>query len=190
MTKKIRLNKIQRNLIEEYGLKHIQSSIDRTNETKLYEMLLEGANKAIREKYPEEEMAILRKYKLTRQDMCLKFLFPSGRVDGYWFTSGCPMADIPNPAGCYSSEVFAVPAPFENALDDLVQVKKDNDKLERDKLQLFQSFVTACVYLEEVLEVIELPEDLRERLGHRSTGLIAVTPDTVASLKATFKHAA
>jgi hypothetical protein len=32
-----------------------------------------------------------------------------------------------------------------------------------------------------------LPEDLRKRLGQSSTALVAVTPETMKSLKATFK---
>ena len=88
------------------------------------------------------------------------------------------------------SEVFAVPAEIKKAFDDHIQVKKENDTLESDKSQVFRAFVTACVYLEEVLEVIEFPNEIQEQLGHRSTGLVAVTPTTIASLKATFKQAA
>jgi len=190
MTKKIKLNKTQRSVIEEYGVKHIQSTINRGQEAKLYQALLEGANKAIRAKYPEEDMVILRKYKLTRQDYCLRFQFPSERVDGFSFAYSTAIADMPSKQGCYSGEVFPVMAAFEKAYDEYAKVKKFNDKLESDKSQSFRAFVTACVYLDEVLEVIELPGEIRERLGHRSTGLVAVTPETVASLKATFKQAA
>jgi hypothetical protein len=190
MTKKTKLNKTQRSLIVEYGEKHIQSSIDRTEEAKLYDILLEGANQAIRARYPESDVAILRKYKVTRQDICFRFHFPSDRVDGFYFNYDSPIADMPNEGGCRSSEVFAVPAEIEKAFDEHAKVKEDNKKLENEKLRSFRAFLTACMYLEEVLEVIELPEALRERLGHRSTGLVAVTPETVASLKATFKQAA
>ena len=70
------------------------------------------------------------------------------------------------------------------------KLKKQNDKTEADQVRSFTAFLSACAYLDEVLEIISLPEDIRERLGHRSTGLVAVTPETVAALKKTFKQAA
>ena len=85
---------------------------------------------------------------------------------------------------------FSRPRCHREAFDEHAKVKNANDKLESDKSQSFRSFLAACVYLEEVLEVIELPQEIRERLGHRSTGLVAVTSETVASLKATFSQAA
>ena len=100
MTKKIKMNKTQRALIDEYGVKHIQSAIDRSNEAKLYQAILDGANQAIRAKYPEDEMVILRKYELTREDRCPRFLFPSERVDGFHFQYESPIADMPSQRGC------------------------------------------------------------------------------------------
>jgi hypothetical protein len=189
MAKKIKLNKAQRNIIKEYGVRHIQSTIDRTQEGKLYQTLVEGATKAIRIKYPEEEMVILRKYELARQDYCPRFQFPNGRVDGFSFKYGDPLAYVPSNQGSYGGEVFPVPAAIEEALDEYAKVKQGNDTLESGKAQDFRAFVTACVYLDEILEVIELPGEIRERLGRRSTGLVAVTPETVASIKATFSQA-
>jgi hypothetical protein len=190
MTKKIKLNKTQRTVIEEYGVKHIQFTIDRKREAELHQAILDGANKAIRIRYPQEDMVILRKFNLTREDRCLRFQFPSQRVDGFSFKLQTPIADMPYKNGCFSGEVFPVDAAFEEAFDEYATVKRANDKFQNDKWQSFRALAIACVYLDEVLEVIELPEEIRERLGHRSIGLVAVTPETVASLKATFKQAA
>jgi hypothetical protein len=35
-----------------------------------------------------------------------------------------------------------------------------------------------------VLDVIPLPDNIKKRLGHSSTALVAVTPETVKSFKA------
>lgn len=190
MTKKIKINKTQRTLIDEYGVKHIQSTIDRIAEEKLYQAILDGANQAIRAKYPEGEMIILRKYELTRIDRCPRFLFPSERVDGFHFRFESPIADMPSQRGCYSGEAFPVSAAFEKAFDEHAKLKKENDKIEADTVQSFRSFLVACVYLDDILEVIDLPNEIRARLGHRSTGLIAVTAETVAALRTTFQQAA
>lgn len=78
---------------------------------------------------------------------------------------------------------------FEQAYDEHAKSKQANDKLEGEKLTQFRSFLGACRYVEEVLEVIDLPDDIRERLGHHSTALVAVTAETVTSLRTTFKQA-
>ena len=95
MTKKTQLNKARRAIIEEYGFKHIESSIDRTRENDLLQQLVRYANEAIRAKYPEADMAVLRKYEVVRTDHCLRFQFPSGRVDGRSFPPDAPLADMP-----------------------------------------------------------------------------------------------
>jgi hypothetical protein len=192
MTKKIKLNKTHREVIQDYGVKHIAATIDRSKEEKQLAILLDGANVAIRAKYPESDMVILRKYKLERIDRCLKFQFPSGRVDGFSFNSSDAVVDMPYKAGCHysSGDVFPVTTAVEKAFDEHAKLKLENDKKKQTKLSEFQAFLNACQYVEEVLEVIPLPDDIRKRLGHSSTGLVAVTPDTVKSLKATFRQAA
>ena len=61
MTKKTQLNNARRAIIEEYGIKHIESSIDRIRENDLLQQLVRYVNEAIRAKYPEADMAVLRK---------------------------------------------------------------------------------------------------------------------------------
>jgi hypothetical protein len=194
--KKIKLTVARRDIIEEYGLRHIRAGIDRSREAELLQMMIEEANKAIRAKYPEEDMAVIRKHKLERIDRCLRFQFPSGRVDGFSFASDAPIADMPIRGGCQAynpwghGEVFPVSERFVRAFDDHAATKKASDKLENDKISSLLAFVRACKTVEEVLEVIDLPTDIRDRLGHQSMALVAVTADTVSSLRATFKQAA
>ncbi len=172
--------------------KHIAASIDRSKEQKHLAVLLEGVNASIRSKYPEADMAVLRKYKLERTDRCLKLQFPSGRVDGFTFASDAEVVDMPYKAGCgfYNNDVFPVTAAVEKAFDEYAKVKGENDKKQTERFQQFMAFLFACKFIDEVLDVIPLPEDVRKRLGHSSTALVAVTPETVKSLKATFKTAA
>jgi hypothetical protein len=53
MTKKIRLSKPHREVIQEFGVKHIVSTIDRKKEAEQLAIVLGAANTAIRAKYPE-----------------------------------------------------------------------------------------------------------------------------------------
>jgi hypothetical protein len=192
MAKKIALSNTRRDVIREYGLKHIKTSIDRSKEQKQLAIMLKEANAAIRSKYPEAEMAVLRKYDLARVDRCLKFQMPSGRVDGFTFNADCEVADIPYNRHCsyYNSTVFPVSEAFEKAFDAHAKHKAEADKLQQEKIDQFTSFLIACKTVEDFIDVIPLPEDIRKRLGADSTALVAVTPETVKSLKATFKKAA
>ena len=192
MAKKIPLSNTRREVLRDYGLKHIQASIDRSKEQKQLAILLTEANLAIREKFPESDMAVLRKHDLARTDGCLKFQMPSGRVDGFSFPANCEVADIPQNRHCHYSNsiVYPITAAFEKAFDLHAKHKLEADKLQQEKLGQFNGFLNACKTVEDFLEVIPLPEDIRKRLGADSTALVAVTAETVKSLKATFKKAA
>jgi hypothetical protein len=186
MTSKTRLTKASREIIENYGIGHITSTLDRTAEKAQLAIILDGANAAIRAKYPETDMAVLRKYQLESTDHCLKFQFPSGRVDGFRFPYGSELADLPYRRGCGSSDVFPVDAAFEAAYDLYAKLKQANDKLESERCKQFRDFLAACRCVQDVMEVIRLPDDTLRRLGQGSRALVAITPDTVESLKATF----
>lgn len=192
MTKKIKLTSARREVIREFGLKHIAESTDRTKEKKHLGVMVEGANVAIRAKYPEDDMIVLRKYKLERVDLCLKFQLPSGRVDGFTFPADAGIADIPHCRNCYygNSDVFPVTSAFEKSFDEYAKLKTESDKRQQEKERELNAFLSACQFLDEVTDVIPLPADILKRVGHESTALVAVTPETVKSLKATFKKAA
>jgi hypothetical protein len=192
MTKKVKLTNARREVIREFGLKHIADSVDRTKEKKHLAVMLNGANAAIRAKYPEADMVVLRRYKLAQIDRCLKFQFPSGRVDGFSFPNDADVADIPYCRSCYhgNSDVFPVTAAFEKAFDEYAKFKLNSDAEQQEKSMQFCNFLNACQSIDEVTDVIPLPADILKRVGHESTALVAVTPETVKSLKATFKKVA
>ncbi len=185
---KIRLNNTHRDILTTYGQEKISGLIDRSREKVLYETLLEAANKAIREKYPEEHLVVCRLYELTRTDNCLRFQFPSGRVDGVNFApvDASRICDVPSGRGCYSSDVFPMDKAFEDAYDEHLTLKRANDEEERQRLASFRSLIEASKTLEDVLEVIDLPEDILERFGRKSTALVALSTDTLRTLKRDF----
>jgi hypothetical protein len=185
---KIRLNNTHRDILTEYGSKKIAGLIDRSREKVLYDTLLEAANKAIRVKYPEEHLVICRLYELTRTDYCLRFQFPSGRVDGVYFSPADTqrICDVPSGRGCHNSDVFPVDKAFEDACDEYDKLKKANDEEARSRVASFRSLIVASKTLEDVLEVIDLPEDILERFGRKSTALVALSSDTLRSLKQDF----
>jgi len=185
---KIRLNKTSRDILMAYGQEKIAGLVDRSREKALYDTLLEAANRAIRVKYPEEHMVVCRLYELTRTDYCLRFQFPSGRVDGYNFEpkDESRICDVPCGRGCYNNDVFPMDKAFEDTYDEHFRLKRANDAEERERVVSFRSLIEASRTLEEVLEVIELPEDMLERLGRKSTALVALSNDALRSLKRDF----
>jgi hypothetical protein len=185
---KIRLNNTHRDVLSSYGQERIESLIDRKEEKELYAILLDGANEAIRAKYPEEHMVILRLYDCARKDQCLQFQFPSGKVDGFYFKAEDNLQDLPSRGGCYSSGNVAYPvhAAFETAYDQYHVVKKANDQGRDARVRSFNALVNAARTLEDVLEAIDLPQELQERLGKKSQALVALNDDTLKALKRDF----
>lgn len=184
---KIRLTNAHRDTLRKYGQEKIATLIDRKKEQALYAKLLDGANKTIRTKYPEVDMVVIRKHGLATIDYCLKFQFPSGRVDGFRFDGDSKVNDIPyNRACAYQGRVYPVDAAFEISYDDYGLLKKANDDEQSKRLASFYALVDAAKTLEDVLEVIDLPADVQERLGKKSQALVALSPDTLKSLKKDF----
>jgi hypothetical protein len=185
---KIRLNNTHRDILMTYGREKIAGLIDRSREKVLYNTLLEAANKAIRDKYPEEHMVVCRLYELTRTDYCLRFQFPSGRVDGYNFApeDETKICDIPSCRGCYSGDVFPMDKVFEDAYDEHIKLKRANEEEERKRVASFRSLIESSRTLDEVLEVVDLPTDILERLGRKSTALVALSTDVLHGLKRDF----
>lgn len=185
---KIRLNQTHRDILTKYGQEKISSLIDREKEHSLYAALLEATNKAIRKKYPEEHMAILRLYKLVRIDRCVKFQFPSGRVDGFafFYEDESKLADLPSRHGCLDSVVYPMSEGFETTYDKYAKVKHANDGEYEKKIVSFKTLVYAAKTLDDILEAIDLPDELQKRLGKQCTALVALSPDSLNSLKRDF----
>jgi hypothetical protein len=189
---KIRLNKTHRAIITDYGQGVIDKLIDRNALDAAYESLLAGVNAAIRKKFPEAEMVVLRKHNLVTFDRCLKMQFPTGRVDGFTFDykDEQRLADLPYRWGCGSSDVFAVDEATETAFDSYQLLQKAYREERSRKRANLESLVESAKTLDDVLEVIELPAAVQEQLGKRSQALVALSPDTLTQLKDDFKLAA
>lgn len=166
---KTQLNKARREIL----LSHIEDTvlpriIDRTRENELYDALIDGANKAIRAKYPEADMAVLRKYKCVRVDRCLRFQFPTGRVDGFNFPykDESRIADVPSSGGCFRNDVFAV--------DDAIAAARAT--LKAYKPDLYRRFI-AEVGDEDAANATTPTEEVTMQKGKRYVG--ERTPDGV-----------
>ena len=184
---KIRLNNNHRDILRAYGQEKTTAMIDRTKEKAFYAKLIEGANEAIRTRFPEEHMTILRLYNLTHVDRCLRFQFPSSRVDGFYFKADDAIADMPYRRDCSSNQAFAVNQAFESAYDQYAKLHQENQKKKMDKYRAFVSLITAAKTLEDVLEVIDLPIELQEQLGRKCTALVALSEESLKALRKDFQ---
>jgi hypothetical protein len=75
---------------------------------------------------------------------------------------------------------------FETAYGKYFLVKKDNDQKYKQKVASLKSLIETAKTLDDVTDVIPLPSELLERLGKKSTALVALNPDTLKSLKRDF----
>lgn len=70
---KTRLNKDMKAQLLDYMEKAFDARIDDSALQETFTALATGLNAILRAKYPEEDMPVLRKYKLSRTDSCLRF---------------------------------------------------------------------------------------------------------------------
>jgi len=184
---KTRLNNIHRDLLRTYGHDRIGGLIDRSEEKAFYTQLLDGANQAIRKRFPEEDMVILRRYGVAHIDRCVRFQFPSGRVDGFYFPSDeTALADIPYRSSCTTDAAYPVEAAVETAFDGYHKAHTANNKEQYKRTSAFDSLLHAARTLDEVIEAIDLPPEVLERLGHKTTALVALSSDDLKRLKQDF----
>src|ERR1035437_5137032 len=121
-TPKTRINKEMKNQLLGHMVSEFDARMDDTELSKTFIALVSQVNAILRAKYPEEDMPVLRKYKVVRVDTCLRFtilgkervfvvrLQPPGQVRG-------AVADIPCISGCYNGDVYPCDKDFEILAD-------------------------------------------------------------------------
>lgn len=188
---KTRLNNVHRDQLSAYGGEKIASLIDRSEEKAFYAQLLDATNQAIRKRYPEEDMVVLRRYDAVHTDRCVRFQFPSGRVDGFYFPfDETALADIPNRRSCRTDAAYPVDAATEVALDGYQKTHAANDMDQQKRRSVFDALLRAAKTLEEIIEAIDLPIEMLERLGRKATALVALSADDLTRLRNDFALAA
>ena len=170
---------------------------NKTNINKVRDKAVAVINKALRVKFPESDMVILRKYSLTHIDGCLKFVnSETGQVFGVQFDYDydkasnriweADIADIPHRQGCRSGDVFSVAPTAQQTIEAFIKAKEDMKHARLEKLKAYKSFLAACKTVDEFNETVPLPEDLKMRYMVGGA-LIAINPEPVAEIKKDFK---
>ncbi len=195
---KLRLTNERRDAILDYMMAQYDEKRDKAAETAALDDLIERINATLRVKYPEADMAVLRRYEVTRKDTCLRFaVLDTGRVFDVNFNRDYELlevvrprlADIPGAAGCYRSEAFACDQALADAADHWMKLADAARDIRKRKHSEYRTFLYAAKTLDEVEEVVPLPEELRRKLGV-ANALIALSEDAVAGIKADFAKAA
>lgn len=156
------------------------------------EATIQATNMILRVKYPESDMVVLRKYQSTRVDQCLKFCsVETQRVFGLDFRNFGALdrlADIPRGRGCYSEDIYGCDSAFETLADGWNRAVDRRTKTIDERQREYFGFLQACKYIEDVEEVLPLPEEVRGKLGAPSRALAAMNPDLIQGIRAEFTH--
>lgn len=160
-------------------------------------------NPILREKYPEEDMKILRKYGAARVDKCLKFsnektyniyVFDfAWRYDNqnhhtkYTTLIEETLCDVPHTGACNNQIVFKGSEDLQKAISDFNVNRDHYININKTKANNYKSFVLSCKYLEEIEAVVPLSEELREVILGKSTALTVINPELINSIKDDFK---
>jgi hypothetical protein len=191
--KKIRLTNPLRTSIHEWMLAQLRAKHAETLE-KLKLTAIEAANKAIRVRYPEADMAVLRKYKCTMVKSLVRFVdsssseffaldFPYGET-----TDG--LADTPDSYACRTdSEAYPISAAGHRAIAEFTTRHDACNEEKAKKSAEYYSFLYACTTVQQVNDIVPLPEEMRNKYL-AGTSLIALSDETLATIKRDFKAAA
>lgn len=187
---KTRMNSAHRSVLKDFAMKKIEDVVDRKPEQKLYKKMVAQTNSALRKKYPEKDMDVLRKYQLTQRDNCVRYVFPSGRIEGFDFQEAREeLVEIPYTRGCTSynsKDIYPMPQEFEAMLDEYNKLKDASEKIISQKRRDCNSLIEYAKYVEDVLEVIKIPKEIEDNLTAKSTALVALSPDVIERIQADF----
>jgi hypothetical protein len=197
---KTRLTETSRQRVLDFMIESLDAKMAKHPVFKLRDRVIAEANKIIRKKYPEDEMLVLRKYKLTRLDNCLRFsvtetgeffgvtfksISKKERTDSYGFQAK-DVADIPSRGGCNDNTVYPVNSKFRALVHDYTTAFDGYMKHLTDKINNYKAFMAASKTIEDVEEVVVLPSDLRTAITGNNSALIAINDETIANIRADF----
>lgn len=163
---------------------------------KPWKQAVKVVNSIIRAKYPEKEMAVLRKYKLTRSDTCLRFMnkdtqqFFAGDYSGLGEKKYKQIGDLPYNRGCSGGDRFSVTAEEQVALEDFEKLRLALKDEREAKKREYRGFLLSCRYVEEVMEVLPFTDEMKQRFLKEGTELVVFNPDNFQAIKQEFKQAA
>jgi hypothetical protein len=196
-TPKTRLTKGMRDILYRYMGDQLVERLDRTEVEATLLELVEKTNLILRDKYPEADMPVLRKYEMVRIDSCLRFtLADTGRVFGVDFHQPgvlrieAKLADIPYRRGCYNTDVYPCDAAFESLADRWEKQMNERSLLISERKREYDGFLLACRYLEDIEAVVPLTEEIRNKLGAQSRSLTIISADVLSSIRSDFAQGA
>ena len=190
---KTRLTNEKREAVLTYMMHHYRARLpDLTKKIeKMKKQLVKEANKMIREKYPESHMKVLRQYKLTTEDRCLRYNNnETGKYFVINFYSEDAIVDMPYARGCNAHDVFVATDSFDKLYEDWQALKRQNDEDCNKKRVEYRSFINACRNVEDVTEVVPLPPEIMEKLVTTNNAIVAVSQESIVALREEFQEAA
>lgn len=148
--------------------------------------------------YPATDMEVLKKYHCTRLDECVRF---SGDGTGYgvyaieipwnWKrdTEHNPdglqfvYPEVPSGSGC---KIYQGTDAIKAAVDAFNAAKVAYFDYNDKKKSEYRGFLSACKYVEDIEEVIVLPDELRTQMYGEQRALAVVNPEIIANIRNDF----
>lgn len=193
---KTRFTEEKRNIVHAWMMEQYDAkNKDAKTIAKMKERVIKALNVVIRKKYPETEMAILRKYDCTFTDRCIKLVdSDTNAVFGIelkrWDekddeNAEIKLADVPSRRGCNSQDVFPIDPKGHALIDEYLSLRETSKEKREEKFRHYKSFLAACRYIEDAHEVVPFPKEMQTRL-FSGASIIHINPDIVAAIKQEF----
>lgn len=173
---KTRLGVNRRREIVQYMLQEWDKKQPELDDTarKEFVTLLNGE---IRKTYPEKEMAILRKYKLTENCRFKRFTTHVYTTTFYEFLEEEELADYPR-----SQPPMKISESTMDAYNKLVKTKNKLEEKREKQRQKYRDFVNSFNYLEDIEQIVPLPETIKPPVR----SLVCINPEIIAEIKKDF----
>lgn len=184
MSRKTKLSQDRREKILSYMMATWEGKQESVRNTPCFSKLVENINILLREKYPEKDMSVLRKYKLTKQSSAI-LLHHGERIQGleYHLFLDSDFKDIPTNA------TYRLPLVVDTQTmkihDQLMKEYEQYKTTRKNKMDEFRGFIWSCNYVEDVMQYVDLPLSLQPVKG---TAMVAVNPEVLNSIKKEFKN--
>lgn len=158
---------------------------------KIREKVVTALNVAIRKKFPENEMIVLRKYKLTRTDYCMKLVDSvTNAVFGINLEivsekEATKLADTPTGQGHNSQDVYPMDPKGHALIDEYLSLKEASREERSNKSRDYRSFLSACRYVEDAHEVVPFPKEMQTLL-FSGGAIILINKEIIAAIRSEF----
>lgn len=179
-----RLSQYDRDLLITFARKQIKESADTAEVDAAYDLAAGEIAKVIKEKWPQKDMAVLRRYDAAAVDRCVYISEGGSNYEQFTFRADDKRTPLrPNGRGCLRTPIM-----LEGEALSAYRAYKKADAEAKEaaaaRLSDFKALINGSRNFNEVAEVWPAANELRTSIVGEGTALAVLSADVVSRIKA------